>query len=201
MEVARPGRGVRPSHAFRVPAGGGHATKEMDGRRLPVGPAAIGPVEAKEGIDVRPGVMGLTLETERAVGSIDHRRVTVARGRPWKEDRHVARHEAGLVEEANEDTEPSHARPSRPPIILLHAAEIGPISGPGRLAPHGTNTLLGRRHAPAGHGPSITVGRLIGEPRAAPGEEAVAVQAETTMPVGLIPEAAKLMPVRLAQGR
>lgn len=197
MEVARPGRGVRPRYAVRVPPGRSHATEKVNGRRLPVGPAAIGPVEAKERIDVRPRLVRLAVEVEACVGPIDHRRVAITRGCPRQQDRHVAEHEGRLVEEAHEDAEPRHAGATRSAIVLLHATEVGSVGGPGGVAPHGAETVLGGRLAATGHEPQLAVGRLIGRPGTATSEKPAAVEAETAMPVELIPEAAELVPVRL----
>lgn len=105
--------------------------------------------------------MRLTLEAKRLGRPVDHLRVALTDGRARLENRHVAQHEAGVVEEVDKDAQPGHARHTSPTLVLLHATEVGPIGGAGRMTAHGTKAVLGGREAAKRHGAIVAVKRLV----------------------------------------
>lgn len=199
-QVTRSGRCVGAGHAFRVLAGSGHATVEVDRRQLPIGPTALGPVEAQKRVNARPRVVRLAVEAKRVWRPIDHLRFAVAHGRARLKDRHVVGHEARVVEEVDEDAQTSHARHASPSLVLLHATEVGAVGRSSGVATHGTETLLGGQPTPKRHGAVVAVKRLVIRTRSATvgltpevGQAAVAGGVRTKAP--------GLVALRLTQGR
>lgn len=189
MEAPRQGRGVGPGHAVRALAGRVDAAQVVDGRVVLVIPLAIGPLEAKE-----LGVRGVVLKVEAF--SLEEDPVDLGRVEGRVTDPDIGVDARRVEAEVEEDVEVAKAMPASPPVILLHAAEVGLTRAAIRVAPNGGETQLSGVDPPAVDG---VVAPGVGRRREV--ARAVACQAKAAMEVVLRPPTPGGLAVPVVAGR